>query len=110
MTNRTRALGHRILGTLKNERIVVVSNGATTLCFVSLYVAGATKPFAMVRENEWGEFYVMTDDGGTGEWHESFAAAMHVVKQASRYPTPKARRSFVKPLNRGTRVIGVKVG
>lgn len=109
MTNRTRALGHRLLGSLKNENVVVVFNSSTSS--ISLLNAKTGKTFALVRENEWGEYYVATADG-TQEWHDSFAAAVNVIKAERTYPAPKehARLDARPKVRTAPKHMGVKMG
>lgn len=108
MTNRTRALGHRLLSSLKNECIVIVSSDSTRR--VSLVNGANGFPVALVAEDyDTGTYTLALAIGGVVTLN-NFPALVGRIKACSAYPTPKARKSFVRPVNRGTRVLAVKAG
>ena len=105
MTNRTRALGYRVLGSLKNERVMIVTSTSTRL--VSLVNTMTGKTFAAVYESDYG--YVLHTQDGSHE--HSFTGLIGAIKDLPSYPAARERgKSPIKGAVRKPQFIGVKVG
>lgn len=113
MTNRTRALGFRILSALKNDRVIVVSN--TSLHSVTLTDDKGVQ-FAAVASYELWDDAVSCDEGyalfirGRKDYVYCRTFNALVTELRAIMPSPKVRKSYIKGVTRHPQFIGVKIG
>lgn len=95
MTNRTAALGRRIIGALRNENVVVVVS--TSLHSVTLLNAKTGKAFytaSTLSTEHQAEMFVL----------------LAAIKAAPGYPAPKERKVYGTPRVRHTATTAVNMG
>lgn len=92
MTNKTRALGRRIIGALRNENVMVITS--TSLHSVTLCNAKTQKAFLTVS----------TDDV------QDFEGLLYMIRTTSAYPAPKERKVYAQPKIRHTQTTAVSMG
>ena len=92
MTNKTHALGRRIIGALRNENLVVVVSAS--LHSVTLVNAKTDKAFLTVS----------TDSV------QDFGGLLTMITTASAYPAPKERKAYGQPRVRHTQTTAVNMG
>lgn len=92
MTNRTQALGRRLLSALKNENVLIITS--TSLHSVTICDAKTQKAFLTVS----------VDDV------KDFEGLVRMIRESSAYPAPKERKVYAQPKIRHTSTTGVSMG
>ena len=85
MTKHTRAIGKRLLSSLKNENIVVATDPTDTIRLCD------AKGTVLMRVRDINGRYVLREDDGEIMWAEDYAQLVRFIKESKVYPAPKAR-------------------
>jgi hypothetical protein len=93
MTNKTQALGRRLIGALRNENVVVVVS--TSLHSVTLVNAKTGKGFITIYQDRLVQ---------------EFGTLIGEIKSMPGYPAPKERKVYGRPSVRHTQTTGVSMG
>lgn len=86
MTKHTRVIGNRLIGSLRNENIVVKTDAGNV---ITLLNARTNERFAQVADNNGR--YILRDEDGRIDWAQDYAQLVRFIKDLDAYPAPKER-------------------
>lgn len=109
MTNRTQALGRRLIGALRNEDVVLTTGTASkTLSFIN---AKTGKTFAVIILSDEGTPTLYTDGMDNVETLYLFGALVRAIKSAPNYPAAKDRQPRMQVKTHGApKYVGISMG